>query len=71
MPTYDQIIVTSLLLGFVIWECFSGVYKCLEKEWRGDVVSFAQLRIFKPLAMPTAFAVSMLFLPESVKQVKE
>lgn len=67
MPTYDEIIVTSLLIGFVSWEYFTGVYKRnkrIKNEWIVDFVSVGQLVIFKPLVMLTAFSLGALILPE-------
>ncbi len=74
MPTYNEVIVISPLLCFVIWEYFSVIYKHnkrLEIKWCIAVISSVQLSIFKPLVMTIEFAVSTLFLSESTKQVKE
>ena len=74
MPTYDEIIVTSLFFGFIIWEYFSGVYrrnKRLKNEWLVDVISFGQLAIFKPLVMFLAFMLGVFFLPDSQNSLND
>ncbi len=68
MPTYDEIIVTSLFIGFMTWEYFSGVYKRykrIKNEWLVDLISFAQLGILKPLVMLAAFSLGVLFFPNA------
>ncbi len=68
MPTYDEVIVAALFLGFIFWEYFSGVYrrnKRKKSEWLIDIISFVQLGIFKPIVMFTAFFLGMLIFPES------
>ncbi len=74
MPTYDEIIVTSLFLGFMLWEYFSGVYLRyvrLEKEWLVDIISFGQLGVFKPIVMFVAFSLGAFLVPESQNSLED
>jgi len=74
MPTYEEILVTSLFIGFMVWEYFTGVYKRnkrVKNEWIVDILAFGHLAVIKPGVMLVAFTIGMLLLPESQNFLSE
>lgn len=74
MPTYDEIIVTSLFISFLTWDYFAGVFKAnkrKKRDWLVDAISFFQLALLKPLVMFIAFTIAALLVPQLKSTLKD